>query len=465
MARTLNNIELAKKLATLVHRFNELPKYFLSYSKHDVKTISMFWEWAEDTFLQDDLVQKQHMIWNNMQKDTEARNRAHGIWNDIVKYTGIYLFQHLNEKVQTEEEIRALVQCVPEALCYSIQKDTRDPYDPESLRVFIQSDGNDFSLSFPFILPVHSAICSEEALSFVPVLVEEGMKHDVPLVANTNNVILCEDWLEKKGIQDRYDSRGGLLSFRDYIDDLSWPSNKEPNALQLLAKCRRHYCSDKDNEKVVKIFDQLRDRNIIKKQDISKYQLMSLAADRKTLHLLKWIVDWEPNSLLMQCKNKFSLSSRTREEAPLIHYYAIPSKHFSNSIGDVLDLAFCYFPQQLGLLFLEDEKTGNTTFSIAYKAIEKEESIQYRFQHLRTMVIGGNAAMELYNSMSYETRAKVKLWSIIEEALSKGNPLKYLALDEETCMFPFMLAAKGEGADLNLVYYLMRKDPQVWSVV
>ena len=124
-------------------------------------------------------------------------------------------------------------------------------------------------------------------------------------------------------------------------------------------------------------------------------------------------------------------------------------KHFV----DILDVAFCHFPRQLGLLFLESNKKNylTTPFSLLHRAIEEQDRRRWKSPE--------EAAIPS------ETRVKVKFWSIIEEAFDKVNPLKYLALDEETCMFPFMLAAKGEAADLNLVYYLMRKDPQVWSVV
>ncbi|GFH55734.1 predicted protein [Chaetoceros tenuissimus] len=414
MSSTLNDIEMAEKLATLVHCFDELPKYFLlleSWCSKHIKTLIMFWEWAEDIFLQDGLELKNHMIWNRMQKDANDRNRAHGLWNDIVEYTG-----DQNELLQNA-----------------------------------------------FYLPLHSAIRSEVAMSFVPVLVEEGMNYDIPLVANANNVVLCKDWLEKRGIQDRHDSRGGLLSFRNYIKYSSWPCDIQQNSLQMLAYWGRCYCSDEDNEKVVEIFDQLKDRNMIKKQDIFDHQLMEIAAERTTLHLLKWIVDWEPNSLLMICKPPSLLAMicmESMKDVPLMHFCLqqplsnpVRSKFIPrNYFVDILDLAFCYFPKQLGLLFLESKKKYLTTpFLILHRAIEEQEEGRWKSPE--------EAAIPS------KTRVKVKFWSIIEEALSKVNPLKYLALDKETFMFPFMLAAKGETADLNLVYYLMRKDPQVWSVV
>lgn len=66
-------------------------------------------------------------------------------------------------------------------------------------------------------------------------------------------------------------------------------------------------------------------------------------------------------------------------------------------------------------------------------------------------------------STAYKNVGKDMAWDDIEEELSKIDPLKLLAFDEEANMFPFMVAAQGESADLDLMYYLMRKDPEIWN--
>lgn len=436
---------LAERLAMFVHRFDEFPKDLIvskevceealqhpevdGIEMEDILSISIFfWQRMSDIFYINKIESKQQKVLQMMKE----HHCLDFLWNRIVKYVGGTFLHNLFIGEHEKDEIRALVQCVPEALsCYNVE--------------------NKWNLG-TYMLPIHSAIrrsrgvCCKllptvvnnlDAIYFVPILVEEGMKHDIPLIADHSDGINDEQtnwWLSCKGYQDR-NARGGLLSHSAYTVVGDAPCSF--NALQELANydCNTEIRSS-TYDYILRMFGSFRQMNILKKEDIVDYDLVQIAVRRKTLYLATWLIDWNPDALrrdmnraggyliplMHDCAMKAYIDENILHNGERVrHIYA---DHFAG----MLDIAFHHFPQELGLLLLQHSHTKATTISVAY-----------------------------------ESRGKEAAWKIIEGALNKVDPTKLLTFDKETGMFPFMFAAKGNASDLNLLYYLMRKDPVVWN--
>ena len=446
---------VAEKLAKFVHRMPEFPEGFLpthvieievkngkrrrtinvmvpdKYKRYS-KIFHLFWEWATNSNVisEDDLSKKKEIILNCIQKDPEARERAAKVWKGIVRYVGGAYLHNLDEDTQSEEEIRAIVQCVPEALSYCCE---------ESEYVGV------------FMLPIHSAMHRVEvfgdryrldeeysifenwsALSFVPMLLQEGMKQDIPENAfgQTNHLFRASP--DEEDMEGRC-NRGGLFSFAVSIagdcDVFEW----KPVLVELVRlgqkddQCRFFYLENDHAEQIVSIFENLKQLGIMKKEDIHDHKLIKEAAEKEQFDLLNWLVEWDPKSSLKGFHDTIYHYSRdSRSYYPMMHYYASKKYHV---FIEILEVTLRHYPEQLGLLFLEDSENNNATvISTAYKNVGKDMA-----------------------------------WDDIEEELSKIDPLKLISFDEEANMFPFMVAAQGESADLDLLYYLMRKDPEVWN--
>lgn len=397
---------LAEKLAMFVHRFHEFPADLLPAKLPDHQFEKkeyclwrdLFLEWTKDIFLEDDLGKKKEIILNDFKHEEqkglrqEAFERAHQVWSGIVNYAGGFYLHHLDDKVQTEQEIRAIIQCVPEALSCCEKKH--------------ENQG-------AFFLPIHSAInhysingCDIEvsgrnfsALSFVPVLLEEGIKYDIPIIAGSRN----------SDFEKIHDSRGGLLSKPDLYE-----GEEFEDTMTLLFGLEGYSCEDSEECIILRIFDRLRQVSIIRKEDIRNHSILYWIVNGKKMMLLERIVDWDPDVL---------------KETDCMHHYALLNIPEFDRFEIMLKIALQFFCQELGLLLLKHRNTHDTVIS-----------------------------------QLYERRGKNATWDILKRAFAKADLRKLLGFNEEMGMFPFLLAAEGDLADLNLVYYLMRKDPVIWNI-
>ena len=82
-----------------------------------------------------------------------------------------------------------------------------------------------------------------------------------------------------------------------------------------------------------------------------------------------------------------------------------------------------HYPHELGLLLLKNPK-GDTAFKTARAKYGKNEA-----------------------------------WKLIQKCLDESNDHQILEQNSETNMYPFMLAAAGDTSELDLVYYLLRRNP------
>ena len=96
-------------------------------------------------------------------------------------------------------------------------------------------------------------------------------------------------------------------------------------------------------------------------------------------------------------------------------------------IGDIFQLnlgaSLRHYPHELGLLLLKDP-IGDTPFQTAR-----------------------------------DKYGKKKAWRVIQKCLDESNDHQILEQNSETNMYPFMFAAAGDTSELDLVYYLLRRNP------
>jgi hypothetical protein len=242
---------------------------------------------------------------------TKIDERVAEFWEGITIDAGFFLHENLDDKKHTQEEVKALVQCVPGSLSRMcpLNGDHEyfdDDYDsePEFLVLPIQSavwdyeDGNAYN--------------ANKAVSFIPLLAEEGFKLNVG----------------GDGI------RGGLLC---EIDDKN-------NVLQIVVEAgwdlEAGDWHDLDSV-CLDVMKRLRKMDLLKKEDIKEYGLLKCSMYSWALaeQRFDYLVDWDPKAFKEICISE------------------LPWCVVQSGVADVhFEVAFNagikYFPQHIGNLAL-----------------------------------------------------------------------------------------------------------------
>jgi hypothetical protein len=280
-------------------------------------------------------------------------------WKGITNSAGSFL-RDLDDKKHTQEQVKTLVQCIPESLSHG---EVDSMYiECADLRIF---------------LPIHAAIWdlyhnhyNTKAISFIPLLAEEGAKLNV-------------------GGADR---RGGLL----------YPNDDEENVLQLLVSCyssEGYRCRPGLDSLCLNVMKSLREMELLQKDDIDEYKLLNYSLrDKSSKQRFEYLVDWYPEGLMVK-------------------YAFDPYINSAAEFKLVLKAGIKHFPQHISRL--------------AFR----------------------------YGSRPHEE--KYKTWKIIQECIDEADPNTILERNQETNLHPFVTAAEGSYCYLDIVYYLLRKDPIV----
>ncbi len=279
--------------------------------------------------------------------------KATAFLNDLTFDVAQFLCgEEIHEEEHNEEDIRTLVQCVPNSLRYS-----------------------DYYGDLPLAHALHRG-----NLSFIPMLAEEGMKLET---LNTD------------------DLRGGLLcgkgsDFPCVLESISFGGNHDSWDLRCL-----------------NVIKSLRARGLLKKQDVKDHALLWYPSSlRYSVQRFNYFVDWDPAAL--------------RDKDSEMGYALLHSLAFRNNITGfelALKATFRHYPKELGLLLLKDSE-GGTAFQLSRLMFGKQKS-----------------------------------WMLIKNLLDEINSCNILEKDLETNIYPFMFAAAGDSSELDLVYYLVRRNP------
>ena len=194
--------------------------------------------------------------------------------------------------------------------------------------------------------------------------------------------------------------RGGLLS-----ED---PEDGESLLLKMIS------WNSNDNWDVccLDAIKRLREMGFIEKEDINKYNLLWESCKESSSKRFNYFADWDPSELKVQ-----------RDGKSLLHLCAIFMSWDISEFQLALSATLRHYPHELGLLLLKNAK-GDTPFQMAKKHFAKEA-----------------------------------FWKVIKKCLDESNGSMILERDPETNTYPFLLAAAGDTSELDLVYYLVRRNP------
>ncbi len=311
--------------------------------------------------------------------------------------------------------------------------------------------------------PISCAVSKFESISFVPLMAREGSIQDV----------------------------GGLQSRGDY-----YQYNR--NLLKsVIINGRKEKYGD------TKAFRTLKDLNalgLLRKEDVTKYALLSCAVDNHAQKSFEFLVQLNPEAL--EESSFLSLGStyrRGRGNRALA--YRPRSRSFSSyssgpfiqrvieeqkleSFAMVLKTSVRYFPYKVGMLF-EKSSVGKTSFDAASEKYGTEATMKVvhkcippshrNYPILHRVIQHSPQHMNLFTT-HYPEAAYLRDMdnrTLFLCTLVSGNktfsedPLFFLkASDDEvgemdpvTELFPFALAASGNKSDLMAVYRLLRREP------
>lgn len=296
--------------------------------------------------------------------------------------------------------MRALVQCVPEALSHikyhknvEIDEESVVPIDEmETLPILlIQQAIHDYNR-----IGLHGPT-NFTALLFIPILAEEGAKHNVGGVGMRGG-LLCKEFLNGGGQNVLQYLVHPLLERRERIVEIDYESYD----WICLAQLRR-----------------LRELDLFKKEDIKQYRLLSIVwndfvAKSIRKKTFEYLVDWDPDALNQR---------HWHRNETLLHGVGgcdrIPFQM-------ILEAGLKHYPHEIGFL-LHKSDCGESALERAYKRIGEKDA-----------------------------------WNAIKDCLEKTDTKKVLQRNPRTNMYPFMVAAMdGSVGCLDVAYYLLRKNPMV----
>ena len=177
-------------------------------------------------------------------------------------------------------------------------------------------------------------------------------------------------------------------------------------------------CSGLEDACCLDVIKRLREMGLFSKEDVRKYHLLlGSSCFELSPKRFNYFADWDPSLL----KESVALG----QETSLLHMdpnFAGGDKfQFQLALGASLRR----YPHELSLLLLKNPN-GDTPFQRATAGYD----------------IG-----------------KKEAWKLIQKCLEESNVSQILEKNSETNMYPFMFAAVGDTSELDLVYYLLRRNP------
>mmetsp|Transcript_22478 Transcript_22478/g.33270 ORF Transcript_22478/g.33270 Transcript_22478/m.33270 type:complete len:365 (-) Transcript_22478:183-1277(-) len=328
---------------------------------------------------------------------------------EMTKEARKFLYHELDDIKHTEDQVKAVIDIFPESLSM-----VNDRYGR---------------------LPVQNAAYHPDRVSFIPLLAKEGLR----LNAGSE------------------ESRGGLLYGRE-------------NTLQALVM------KEDDNSEVTakyeKVLEDLHEMGLLKKGDIKKFELLYYALNSSSHQRFEMLADWDPDSLI---------TTSLPNGKPLL-------RHSKRTCETVLTSGMKHFPERLGFLFRKYkgeticetyiERFGEIkAMSIICRCIPPAENhlLIHRaveiVPHLEDKLIKYYPDEAFKKDATGRTLPQVKFHAQLRNGTQTfDNNASYFvnarddeveAKDPRSGLFPFMLAASNNRSDLDAVYYLLKRCPQV----
>mmetsp|Transcript_1964 Transcript_1964/g.2669 ORF Transcript_1964/g.2669 Transcript_1964/m.2669 type:complete len:412 (+) Transcript_1964:58-1293(+) len=363
----------------------------------------------------EDIIAKLHLCKDAPHYMTDKINAiADKALEEMTKEAGDFLHYDLDDEKHTVEEVKAIIDIFP-----------------GSLSVI----NLDYSAGYVNVLPVQNAANRKRAVSFIPLLAKEGSRLGV-------------------GSEG---SRGGLLEHGS-------------NVVLTLAELY-------DDKKCKKVLEELRDLDLLKKEDIQNFDLLQhFLAEDGCAQRFEVLAALDPDSLITA---RCSIN-----EGPLLHHYKLTE----NTFEMILKAGMEHFPENLGCLFRKFK--GKTACQNAFDIIGTDEAMRVicrcippgENHPILHMAVEADPHLEdtlmnYYRDEAFIRDATGRTLSQVQfhYTLRKGNTSfsttasvfvkatddHIEAKDPRSGLYPFMLAASENRSDLDAVNYLLRRCPKV----
>uniref|UniRef100_A0A7S3QH51 Uncharacterized protein n=1 Tax=Chaetoceros debilis TaxID=122233 RepID=A0A7S3QH51_9STRA len=364
----------------------------------------------------EDIIAKLHLCKDAPHYMTDKINAiADKALEEMTKEAGDFLHYDLDDEKHTVEEVKAIIDIFP-----------------GSLSVINLDPG------FGDILPVYQAVYRSRAVSFIPLLAKEGSRLGV-------------------GSEG---SRGGLLE-------------NESNVVLALTGL---YYSSRHDEKCKQVLEQLRDLDLLKKEDITNFHLLEHFLGDECAQRFEVLAALDPDSLITaRC---------FINGGPLLYHQELTE----NTFEMILKAGMEHFPENLGCLFRKFK--GKTACQNAFDIIGTDEAMRVicrcippgENHPILHMAVEADPHLEdtlmnYYRDEAFIRDATGRTLSQVQfhYTLRKGNiPFSTTASvfvkatddhieakDPRSGLYPFMLAASKNRSDLDAVNYLLRRCPKV----
>ncbi len=214
--------------------------------------------------------------------------------------------------------------------------------------------------------------------------------------------MLAEEGM-KLEVLSGHERRGGLLRRKDpgiscVLESISYVGSS-------------NYCSIR----CLNVIKRLRKMGLFKVQDIKKYNLLWHSCSRLCAQRFNYFADWDPSALKQE--------KATKDLFLLIYTFHSPTKVFEFELA--LNASLRHFPHELGLLLRTNYTQDDTVFRLWRQLLGKKI-----------------------------------FWCVMERCLDGvARSTNIFEKNLETNMYAFMFAAAGPRSELDLVYYLIRRNP------
>ncbi|GFH46509.1 hypothetical protein CTEN210_02983 [Chaetoceros tenuissimus] len=298
-------------------------------------------------------------------------------------------------------------------------------------------------------LPIQACLwyTSNHALKYIPLLAREGFKYNV-------------------GGEGK---RGGLLT-----SDPSW-DNARLNTLQLAAIMNGDGNLSKDfDEGIVKVLETLKKDGLLKKGDVTEYNLIRESAWKGCHMRFKFLLQLDPESV-----SGFLLDGK------MFMYYLVNNRklcHFKAILKVTLEL----YPEQAGYLFQKNLSRQQTAVERAIRKYGEKETMtalheiispSKRFPILHHALVHAPKTQTLfmqwfpwaYNLRDHNNRSLIQAILAAGATVLHKNAHVFASMSDEqicekdpiTTLYPFAAIASGEDGDLEKSFYLLRRQPGV----
>jgi hypothetical protein len=324
-------------------------------------------------------------------------------------------YRGLDSSRDTKDEVEAIVRSFPEVL--SRRKEFI--WDGEDERWVENENDRDRDYPIHYLTILDNGICNLKAISFVPLVVRLSVEFGW-LDEDVRGGLLIENGRGNNILQ--------LLTDNDHLAELL--------ALNVICEAQNREHQELTDNKNLLVMKQLRQMGYLKKEDIQEYDLLNILCTVSYHNIFaekrfKFLAEWDP-TLLVPC--------HPNGRRGLLPIYCVAASGSIQAFQTVFEYGLLYYPIKKGisLLFTKTKKRHCLLFT-------KGRSTPFQ---------------TLCERHGFE-----KVMEVVEDTLIRYTSSSSLNLDHATphlnIVDALLSAAIDENVDLDCVYFLMRRHPDI----